>query len=505
MGIYLGLDILPWEIEPAEWECFYDEILEITRAFPLPVLRFGCEKKLGYRRLLLSRNPESQDERGRYLAITGDAQTELRGEQFTVYRDLCVYRQKLYRPVNPPEKELEQNGRVETKTQAGWTILLREEKSVNVFFEKTQSRPYHDLIWSIVTLVENLFPGRACATGNLNAREWQGTLQWLENVTGRRMKKPLLLDAERLWYGLGAAFTGLELAQKVAEKLVGGPATLYCFLKEKDPLLLRALAGARLSNYDSQTVGALSECLHILDGTEDLRFFVEVACLAPDGPRWELTDVLSIAFYLGAFIPEKKAPNATLAVDFLPAEFLPEYYHTNFYVEKDLACRQVAEITGLPAQKIMEMLLDIAKEREAVGEKEEETSGYITASGRPSSEDIGRAAESASFPAQEEIPYPKELINSLKKQVAAAGKNWDSSTLHHLVVAIASERNVVLTEEAWRIVDEEKDPDLLAVILAIVSSYQKMNGQLKVIEYMLEHLQEIKQTWRSGRPWVVEI
>lgn len=100
------------------------------------------------------------------------------------------------------------------------------------FLEKTQSHPYHDLIWSIVTLAENLFPGRACATGNLNAREWRETLRWLENVTGRRLEKPLLLDAERLWHIFGTAFAGLELAPK--KVMVGSPAPLYSFLKEKD-------------------------------------------------------------------------------------------------------------------------------------------------------------------------------------------------------------------------------------------------------------------------------
>lgn len=63
-----------------------------------------------------------------------------------------------------------------------------------------------------------------------------------------------------------------------------------------------------------------------------------MACLEPAGPRWEIADVLSIAYHLGAFTPEKKSSEAKLAVDFIPAEFLLEYYHTNFYVEKELAC-----------------------------------------------------------------------------------------------------------------------------------------------------------------------
>jgi hypothetical protein len=496
MGVYLGLDILPWEIESAEWEGFYDEVMKIINAFPLPVLRLGYEEKFGYRRLLLSRNPESQNERGRYLAICGDARTGQCAEQFIIFRDLQVYR-KRYAPDDSQAKKPER------KNQAGWPILLREEDSVRVFYEKTQSRPYHDLIWSIVTLAENLFPGRACATGNLNARRWQETLQWLESVTDRRLQKPLLLDAERLWYAFGTAFTALERAQKVTEKLVGGPAPFYSFLKLKDPALLRVLVKNRLKEYNSRTVGALSECLYILDGTEDLRFLVEVACLEPDGPRWELTDVLSSAYYLGAFVPEGKAPDATLAVGFLPAEFLPEYYHTDFYLEKELACRQVAEVTGLPVQKIEEMILEIEKENKSDSNKEdkEKIPFYTADSEQPSSDKPDHTGEPAYRTPQVEIPYPQELINTLKEQVAAIGKNWDSSTLHHLVAAIASKKNVVLTEEAWKIVDEEKDPDLLAVILGIMNNYHKFERATNVIEFILKQLPDIKESWENGRPW----
>lgn len=59
----------------------------------------------------------------------------------------------------------------------------------------------------------------------------------------------------------------------------------------------------------------------------------------------------------------------------------------------------------------------------------------------------------------------------------------------------------MLTEEAWKIVDEEKDPDLLAVILGIMNNYHKFERATNVIEFILKQLPDIKESWENGRPW----
>jgi len=166
------------------------------------------------------------------------------------------------------------------------------------------------------------------------------------------------------------------------------------------------------------------------------------------------------------------------------------------FVEKSSACQQMSEVTGLPEQKIEEMLLKI---------KEENTVDHIVNSTQLSDENAALATESVSpCPEQLEIPYPEEIKNSLKEQVVTAGKNWDSSTLHSLVVGIASERNIVLTEESWNIVDEEKDPDLLVFTLALISNYQGTKGQLRVIEHILKHLKEAKHAWEKKEKYKVK-
>ena len=211
IGVYLGLEILPWEIEAGEWAAFYDQALQAARAFPLPLVRFTAEEKAGYHRFVLTRNLENQDKNGRFFVITGDARTRKQAEQFKVYRDIGHYRARAGK---------------ERGHQALPDIMFRND-AVSVFDEKTQTHPYHDFIWCLVALAEGLFPGRACADGNLDAREWAHCRQWLAKRTGKPVRKPIRLDAQRLFGVLSRGYGGLELVEKTNTEHRGKKAAIY--------------------------------------------------------------------------------------------------------------------------------------------------------------------------------------------------------------------------------------------------------------------------------------
>ncbi|HUW66217.1 MAG TPA: hypothetical protein VMW83_16265 [Spirochaetia bacterium] len=473
MGIYLGLEILPMEIEPGEWNDFYDQALELARTFPLPLQRFTGEERSGYHRFILTRNLESRDKNGSFFAITGDARTRQRAEQFMVYRDIEYYRRRVH---NRPPKETGQD----RQTAYLSDILFREHDSVMVFNEKTQTHCYHDLIWCLVTLAEDFFPGRACADGNLDAREWAHCRQWLAKITGKPIRKPLRLDAERLFHVLSQRYSGMQLVQKTEEKLRGKSAAIYRLLAAKNAPLLDAWTKNCLKENSPDTFGALFACFHILEGTGDLYALVKMACLDPDGPQWDLERVLSIAHAVGAFDPE---PTATVrARSFLPAEFLPCYYRIRSYFEPEEASREIAGMVGIPVEKVRETLQKLQEERPVTLPRADEGNDVRT-------------------PGSLEIPCPAENIDFLRQEIARRGRNWDGPTLHGLIAPMAEKKSIVLTEETWQVIDREQDPAVLAGIIGWMVCCEGRAGEKAALELAFSHLAEIGEAWRNGRAW----
>ncbi|HUW65452.1 MAG TPA: hypothetical protein VMW83_12320 [Spirochaetia bacterium] len=464
MGVYLGLDILPLEIDPGEWNGFYDEALALARAFPLPLQRLDAENKSGYYRFFLTRRIEGRNEFGRFLSIVGDGWTRQRGEDFTLYRDIGFYRRRIYGPKHKGQDDEDLSD-----------TLFRGRRPVRVFHEKTQSCPYHDFIWCIITLAENLFPGRACATGNLAARDWAHSLRWLTGIKGKPFDIPLLLDPERLWDVLAQRDSGL--VQKTSEEQRGDQAAIYRLLVSKNITLCNSWAKDRLKQNAPGTIGALGECLHILDGTGNLYDLVRMACLDSDGPRWELEQVLSIAHALGAFDSGPTGP--ARAVGFLPAEFVPRYYRTRAYFEEEEASRKIAGMAGVPVERVRNILHKLQAERVAPQ----------------------RTGDTNVTPGTFELPYPEQEVELFRKAIACDGKNWDGTTLHALIAAADSEKHVVLTEETWQVIDREQDPAVLTYVLAKIAGYTGFDRENAFLAFLFSHLIEIREAWRSGSAW----
>jgi hypothetical protein len=484
MGIYLGLRVLPDEIGAVEWERFYDAAKQVIQAFKPQPVRLTEEEKFGFTRLVLTRSPEGQDHKGRFLAVVGDAQTWGCAEQFHIYRDIGVYREMQKRRAAPAA--LSRNAR---------HILLREEEGVDVFFAKTQSHPYHDLVWCLATLAENEFAGLALARGDLNARNWLTVHAWLRQVSGRPLVPPLLLDVQRLWDILGTELDGIDLARAVSERMVD-KAPLYRLLRDKDPDLLGKFLAESLREYPAHTMGALRTCMDFLDSVGDLALLVKVASVDPAGPRWEVDEVLRIVVALGAFTPQGRAQESGLAAGFLPAEFRPDFYCTNFYVQPEEAARQVAGIIGRPVIDIEEIIFRIQREEAA-----------RMISGQVRGGKTGRNA-GEKLPLEEakvEIPYPEQLISGLREEMIRKGFSWDETHLRRLMLAMMAKAGIMLPEEAWAALDSETDPDILGFLPFLLHGYQGSAAEREMLCHLFANLGEIKQCWKSGRPWIYNV
>lgn len=480
MGIYLRLRLWPDEIKAVEWERFYDEAKGVIQAFEPPAVRLTKEHKFGLTRRVFTRNTEGEDNKGRFLAVVGDAKTWGYAEQFRIYRDIWAYREmQRHRPA------------------AAWTsggvrhIVLRPGQGVDVFFAKTQSYPYHDLVWCIATLAEHDFPGLALAGGDLNARDWLPIHAWLRQVTGRLVSPPLLLDAQRLWNILGTEMEGLDLALAMSE-CMPDVTPLYQFLRDRDPNLLAQVLAETLHKHPVHSPGALHACLSYLDGVGDLAFLVKAACVDRAGPCWPVEEVLRMIVTLGAFEPEGRSPESGLAAGLFPAPFRCDFYRTNLYVRPEEAARQVADAIGCHVTDIEEIVFQLQRSREvpAVPEQDKGAKPVTKAQEESFTEDTAVG-----------IPYPEALIRGLREAAANRGIAWDGAYLRRLVLIMIAEKGIALPEEAWATLDAETDPDLLGFLLFLLTADQDTTASRQVLCYIISNLPEIKQCWRSGQPW----
>jgi hypothetical protein len=364
-----------------------------------------------------------------------------------------------------------------------------------VAFERTQSEPYHDLIWAVLTLAENSFPGLACASGNLNARDWQHSLQWLEEIEGRAFQIPLRLDPERIWDILSQRYGGLELARQVRhEAVTDDPGDIYRLLTAKDLDLRDLYLKNCLGENDPQTLCARSECLDILNGTGDFYALVRAACLDADGPRWHLEQLMSIAYALGAFDCKGKRGRPARAFGFLPAPFLPSYYQTSVCLEKEEACRRIAALANIPAETVREMLQKIAagvlKEEEPLSREPCQNEDRAA---RPDSGVLSRTIE---------FSYPEEQVNSLKEAAATGGPDWSVPPLKGLIDALAERQRIVLAEDTWHKIDQKTDPVVLAYVANLITGYSHRLREMDTLELAFNYLPEIRQACRNDRPWI---
>ncbi|MFD1065477.1 hypothetical protein [Oceanobacillus locisalsi] len=103
MGVYIYMDMLPYEIGQEEWEAVYEESLKLIRAYPF--LGPGADKDTyGIPWLYAARADEMElgtDQKG--WRVFGEYKTMHGAESFILFRDIEYYRERNPLPEGCPD------------------------------------------------------------------------------------------------------------------------------------------------------------------------------------------------------------------------------------------------------------------------------------------------------------------------------------------------------------------------------------------------------------------
>lgn len=236
-----------------------------------------------------TRRESSEGTRDECWEIGGDLSTNLRAEEFRLYRDLnrhAVNRKEL------PAKD----------------ILWFEDdqqplNGVRVFGNKTQGCPYHLAVLAAAILIESRFPLRAHVSGDFDREQAEEVIRWADSVLDEPLAVPVCLDGDRLYTRLEALYRDPKTVfEQFTSRFRGA---------EKDSIeVLARRAGLdivledikeNLSRYTSLTqIGATSLIGDYLRATDDpsrmIEMIAEVNQSKPVKQRFQLAELFALCY-----------------------------------------------------------------------------------------------------------------------------------------------------------------------------------------------------------------
>lgn len=203
MGLYINLSINFKGIDQAAWENAWLESVELLEAFPIPLSRHSIERKNGQDRHVYTRNlildKGSKDE---CWYLEGDLLSGQFSETFDLYRHLEAYTKKSGQRACFEDSVF----KTDEPNYPGSSNGLR------IWDSKTQGYPFHLAVLAVGVLLENRFPGQCYVHGNIEEKQVEVVLEWLEKALGKRLQPLVCFDAERLYQELNAVYPGDQKA-----------------------------------------------------------------------------------------------------------------------------------------------------------------------------------------------------------------------------------------------------------------------------------------------------
>jgi len=286
MGVYVSLNILPDQIDDAQWETVFDEAVLLATSYPKPLMNFTYQEVRGAGRFVLSR--KIVDEEKGEISICGDFETRKRAESFIIPRKKP--RWSGYVPREPFQDDI--------------VLADREENWRSVFHEKTQGCPYHIAIIALGALYESRFPGCAVVASDIDLEDCQTAVEWANQVLETPISIPVLVEGQRLIERLAPHYDPDSLEERFKELFLGSGVTrrslLIAYQKDRDAV--GALA-KEFSEGQSLNVGALVAIRSWLNATRDLKGLFGACCTHEAGPKWEVSEVVSCLAKLWALNP----------------------------------------------------------------------------------------------------------------------------------------------------------------------------------------------------------
>lgn len=279
MGIMIGLDIYPNEIEQEAWVSCFNETLELIKAYPFATLIDVVEDENG-QRLILKKTKEEfiewQGKKQSYWKINGDLESGQLGESFIMYKDLDIYRMT-------PNK--------------------------SVFWNKTQGLPYHIPMLAVASLIESRFPFYASVHGDISKRQAQEAVEWANTILEKPISIPVMVNAERLWERITAGFPDDETRRLGAFYELSircKDEADYLVSQNFHPNVIKEYISNRIKDFKKPTqIGAKLEIIRSLNTDLPLDVIVEMCCLDHNGPRFDPVEFIRVLSSTGVFIEQR--------------------------------------------------------------------------------------------------------------------------------------------------------------------------------------------------------
>lgn len=216
MGIHVYLGVRWSAVDPEVWEAVYDETLTLLRAHPSQLLGFARRPLLGRRVTMYTTGIEQDHGAERRWSVAGDRRSMRFAEVFSLLRS------------HPRRLTRQGELRVDDAEEAGEEDLVLQDPELRradrMFEAKTQGEPYHLPVVAAGLVVEARLPGSALLWGDLDEADVRQAKQWAEEVLGRALPMPVLLDAPALIHRLSRRWTGKALIKAFMRRFLGEPA-----------------------------------------------------------------------------------------------------------------------------------------------------------------------------------------------------------------------------------------------------------------------------------------
>jgi hypothetical protein len=438
-------------------------------------MKFTDQEVYGTTRLVLSR--KIVDEENGTLSVCGDFDTRKRAEQFTINRKKPQWRSQ--------------------REEFHGDIVLAdpEEHWLTVFHEKTQGYPYHIAVVALGALYESRFPKAAVVAGDIALEDCQTAVEWANQVLETPISIPILPDGQRLIDRLSPHCDPDSLEERFRDLFRGSETKRRMFLMahQKNRDAVQVLA-KELSGSERLNIGALIAFRSWLDATHDLKGLFRACCTHEQGPRWEVSKIVSCLANLWVLNPVEETEALmdfirqggmfTLPTVSVLAAFYPELNPINSETWYRPGVMPVIEaitaVTGIEKSDI-EALVTTAYQQQVE---------QIELMKQKASEEILRVQEEEkrepAFNLDEFKASFASKIGEFKQFLRKNEISLTAETLLPLICKMADHNDIVLTEDAWAAIDNETDVETLIGVAFLFSISNRTNVLVKGREEFIE-------------------
>lgn len=282
MGIYIGLDIIPNQINQKDWQMVFEETLQLIQAYPFATL--NVDSVNGFKRFVLERterqNVEEYGLEAEYWKINGDLESKETGESFTLFSSLDRY-----------------SGFKEERLKEDILLYYIEDGgngAREIFYSKTQGKDYHTYLLAIAALIESRFPKFACVYGDISKDQAQESVSWANSILEKPIDLPVRVNPPELLERLGVigieekqleALYGLSIS---ASDEVNGLVGEYFNMNS-----IRNYFSKELQEFKSPVqLGAELIIIRLLNAGLPLETLTDICCIDSNGPKFELNDFI---------------------------------------------------------------------------------------------------------------------------------------------------------------------------------------------------------------------